>query len=159
MTVDIGVEAINRSSLEGFGKTIINRGATASEAGNVTSIDIYVRLDKDITGLIVGIFYATNGNTLKCRSAQAIAGTITGGSKVSKVVSLSVEIGDYIGCYFTGGELERDRSGYAGYWTKTGEYIDVDDEATYSLLSGDAISLGGYLAVAAAGRSFGFIIG
>ena len=157
MTVDIGVEAINRSSLEGFGKTIINSGATASEAGNVTSIDIWANID--ITGLKIGVFYATNGDTLKCRSAATISGTITAGSKVNKVVSLSVEIGDYIGCYFTGGRIEGVNYGGVGRWTLSGDYCTVNSEEAYGYQFGRDISLGGYISVAAAGRSFGFIIG
>ena len=159
MAVDIGLEAINRVAGVGDDDTSVNAGAAASIAGIVTSIDIWALTD--ITGLKVGTFYKTNGNTLKCRDAKSIAGTITAGSKVNKVVSLTVEIGDYIGCIFTGGWIERDSSGYAGLWqVKDVDNCIVDAEDDYDLLSGDGISLGGYIEeAAAAGRSFGFIFG
>jgi len=149
MAVDIGYEAINRAGGSGEEVTYVAKGSPATIAGVITSIDIWA--DEDITGLIVGSFYTTNGNTLKCRDSEAIAGTITAGSKVTKVVSIAVEIGDYIGCYFTGGSIERDISGYSDIWAVAAEYIDPDDEAVYSLLSDDAISLGGYIGAPPAG--------
>ena len=157
MAVDIGQEAIDKATTFPEGYTVINKEAAASEAGNVTSIDIWAAVD--ITGLKIGVFYATNGNTLKCRSAATISGTITAGSKVNKVVSLSVEIGDYIGCYFTGGRIEGVNYGGVGRWTLSGDYCTVNSEEAYGYQFGRDISLGGYISVAAAGRSFGFIIG
>ena len=158
MAVDIGAEAINRLSTASSGSTEVNEEVTASEAGNVTSIDIWAKTD--ITGLKIGVFYATNGDTLKCRSVASVAGTITAGSKVNKVVSLSVEIGDYLGCYFTGGTLERSSYGADGRWVLVGDHCVIDDENTYTHAAIQATSLGGYIEeVVAAGRSFGFIIG
>jgi len=157
MTVDIGAEAIDRVSNEDANVTNINKEGQATIAGTITSIDIWGRTN--VSGLIVGTFYTTNGNTLKCRASQAIAGTIVAGSKVTKVVSIAVEIGDYIGLYHTGGTVERDNVGFAGFWYKAGKYIDPDDEATYGVYAGDVISLGGYISPPAVGRSFGFIIG
>ncbi|MBA7559942.1 hypothetical protein ES708_01560 [subsurface metagenome] len=157
MAVDIGAEAIDRAASLPCNFTIINKTHPASSNGTVTSIDIWARMD--ITGLKIGAFYATNGNTLKCRASEAIAGTITAGSKVTKAVSLTVITGDYIGCYFTNGELEGDSGVPPGLWYVEGEYIDPNDEATYTFLAGYVGSLGGYFEVPAVGRSFGFIIG
>ncbi|KKM75835.1 hypothetical protein LCGC14_1386270, partial [marine sediment metagenome] len=106
-------------------------------------IDIWV--DSNITGLIVGTFYVVSGYTLKCRASEAIPGTITAGSKVTKVVSITVGIGDYIGLYFTAGYVEREATGYAGMWLISGKHIDPDDEATYGMQEGDTISLGGFI--------------
>ena len=158
MPVDIGGEAINRGSWKRDGLTFINKATPAAIAGKVTSVDIWAF--SNITGLRVGTFYLTrSGSTLKCRASEAIAGTITAGSKVNKETNIEVEIGDYIGYYFTSGGMENDLSGYAGLWGKDGEYIDPNDEVEYNLMSGDCSSLGGYIGAVAAGRSFGFIIG
>jgi len=159
MAVDIGEEAINRGSTCGDEKTIINKGNPASVAGEVTSIDIWALSGWDITGLRVGTFYRTNGNTLKCRDSESIAGTITAGSKVNKAVSLEVQVGDFIGCYYVGGKIELDGVGGGGWWYFNGEAIDPDDEETYVYYENYAMSLGGYITAVAAGRSFGFIIG
>lgn len=157
MPVDIGAEATDRASARVPEYTYVNKDHPATIAGTVTSIDIWAFAN--IEGLRVGTFYTTNGNTLKCRASQAIAGVITAGDKVNKLVTLSVEIGDYIGCYFTSGQIERDVTGFAGLWFYDGEQIDPNDEAGYSVYAGDAVSLGGYIPAPAVGRSFGFIIG
>ncbi len=143
MAVDIGSEAINRTNVVGTSITFIVNDNPATSAGTVNSVDIWA--ETNITGLRVGIFYKTNGNVFKCRDSEAIAGTITAGSKVTKAVSVAVEIGDYIGCYFTGGALERSLAAFAGVWFFGGEAIDPNDEETYSIFTGDAISLGGYI--------------
>lgn len=145
MAVDIGAEAIDRGTLSIYEVTRILKDGQAIVAGTITSIDIWA--NTNVTGLIVGTFYTTNGDTLKCRDSEAIPGTITAGSKVTKAVSIAVEIGDYIGIYWTGGYLERDSSGFAGFWEKNGKYIDPNDETNYTFYSGDALSIGGYIGV------------
>lgn len=145
MAVDIGEEAIDRPTDITHDRTVINKGNPASVRGEVNSIDIWCPGFPDITGLIVGTFYTTNENTLKCRDSEAIPGAITGGSKVTKAVSIAVEIGDYIGAYYTAGMIENSISGYGGRWNVAGEFIDPNDETEYSLDAGYGISLGGYI--------------
>lgn len=145
MAVDIGAEAIDRDTKGGKGWTIINKTNPASKAGTITSIDIWAY--SNMTGLRVGTFYTTNENTLKCRDSEAIPGTITAGSKVTKTVSIAVGIGDYIGCYTDAGDIEWSSSGYVMVWYNTAEHIDPGDEAIYGISAEDAISLGGYIPV------------
>ncbi len=144
MAVDIGAEAILRAtSGTTSGNTYTNKDNPATIADLITSIDIWAR--SDIAGLIVGSFYTTNGNTLKCRASQAIEGTIIAGSKVTKEVNIAVEIGDYFGCYFASGFIEYDTGGGAGIWWKTGEYLDPADEGEYTFIADRVMSLGGYM--------------
>lgn len=158
MAVDIGEEAIDRESAVVHSNTRILKGSPATASGEITSIEIWAY--SDITGLRVGSFYLTGTNKLKCRDSEAIAGTITAGSKVTKAVSIAVEPGDYIGYYCSGGYIEYDNFGCSGNWYYVGEYIDPGDEATYNVDGATTgFSLGGYITVAAVGRSFGFIIG
>ena len=160
MAVDIGLEAEDRASDWGDARTTINKDNPATVRGTITSIDVRASPGSDITGLRVGTFFLTNGNTLRCRDSEAIPGTIIG--EQNKVVTVAVEIGDYIGMYWANGRVELDSSGFAGIWDKGGEYIDPDDETTYSFETAFGISLGGYIEEApppAAGRSFGFIFG
>jgi len=145
MAVGIGSEAIDRdSSISGTSFTIIDKNNPASISGEITSIDIWA--NTDVTGLEVGAFYTTNGNTLKCRASEVIPGTITAGSKVNKVVSIVVEIGDYIGSYHTGGNYEVDTFG-DGFWYVEAREIDPNDESAYTLMANRTISLGGYIAL------------
>ncbi len=146
MAVDIGAEAIVRFENLASGWTFINKDKPASGAGEIISIDIWA--GTNITGLRVGTFYVISGDTLKCRDSVIIAGTILAGSKVSKAVSISVEVGDYIGLYYTAGNVRRDQSGYAGLWILNTEKIDPGDQGNYTFLDGDACSLGGYISVA-----------
>lgn len=147
MAVDIGAEAIDRETAWSPERTLINKASPASNSGTITSIDIWAK--SNITGLRVGTFYPTNGDTLKCRASQAIEGTITAGDLVNKVVSIAVVAGDYIGCYYDAGTIEADTSGFEGLWYIVGEAIDPNDEATYSTAyPTGAVSLGGYISVA-----------
>ncbi len=148
MAVDIGSDAVNRPSITGTNDTFINKTKPASIDGAINSIEIWAA--SNITGLIVGTFYTTNGNTLKCRDSEAIAGTITAGSKVTKAVSITVETGDYIGCHFSGGNVRLSIQFFSGLWEVDGEYIDPDDEAAYDLNAGWTMSLGGYIEAAVA---------
>jgi len=157
MAVDIGAEAINRDSTVVAGYTIVLKEHPATVGGTMTSIDIWA--NANIGNLIVGTFYKTNGDTLKCRDSEAIAGIITAGAKVNKEVTITVEIGDYIGLYWTVGVMERSTSG-DGIWLFSGQSIDPDDEETYTPIANFTASLGGYIPGAAVvGRAFGFIIG
>ena len=159
MAIDIGAEAKDRGNYVVNNRTIINKDNPANASGTITSVEIWA--DTNLEGCRVGTFYTTNGNTLRCRDSEAIAGTITAGSKVTKAVTIAVEIGDYIGMYAFTGYIERDTSGYGGIWWVAGEYIDPSDETSYSLSTGDAISLYGTGEEAAAAfvGSRGFIIG
>lgn len=144
MAVDIGCEAIDRTGAFAAGYTLINKTNPAIVSGEVTSIDI-AAAENTINGLRVGTFYTINGDTLKCRDSEAIPGTIPANGHVTKAVSLAVEIGDYIGCYFTSGSLERDMAGLQGLWYYLNEWIDPGDEGTYYIFSDAGISLGGYI--------------
>ena len=141
LPIDIGADAIDRPSQFASGWTIISMDNPANATGILTSIEIWAV--SDITGLIVGTFYTINTNTLKCRDSEPIPGTILLGSKVTKAVSISVEAGDYIGCYFTDGLIDRSTFGYAGLWGLMAESIDPGDEADFDTWPGDAISLHG----------------
>ena len=158
MAVDIGLDATNRTGTRSGGYTIVNKSSSASIKGNITSIEIWAA--SNISNLVVGTFYATNGSTLKCRASEAIPGTVYGGSRKTIDVSIAVEIGDLIGAYWTSGTIENSTSGEGGIWYDSGSNLTPGDEEAYNSYSNFGISLGGYIEeVVAAGRSFGFIIG
>ncbi len=145
MAVDIGSEAIyGGGSSVGHSGTLINNIHPATQSGIITKVDAYAHLK--IANLFVGTFYPINGNTFKCRDSQNV-GSITAGGKRTKSASLAVEIGDYIGCYFTSGSIERKINTFGDWWKVVGEHKDPGDEATYTLFEEAAISLGGYIGV------------
>ncbi|GAH49514.1 unnamed protein product, partial [marine sediment metagenome] len=141
MAIDIGADAINRTSTFPKLYTIVDTNNPANASGIIISVEIWAQ--GNLEGCRVGTFYTTNGNTLKCRDSVVI-GNVTGGSKQTfNGLSLVVEAGDYIGIYYASGTIERSTSGYDGLWRISGEYIDPNDEATYGFSAGDAISLYG----------------
>lgn len=141
MAIDVGAEAIDRTSSFSFGCTIIGIDNPANAGGTITSVEIWAA--NALEGCKVGIFYTTNGDTFKCRSVVSI-GDVTGESKQTfSDLSLSIQAGDYIGMYYSVGAIERHTSGYSGAWYILGDHCIVDDEGTYTELAGDAISLKG----------------
>jgi len=104
--------------------TLINKGVTATGTGTITSIEIWA--NTDMTGVEVATFYVVSGDNLSTRDNEAIAGTITAGSKVTKVVDLDVVTGDYIGIYYSGGRIELENTG-TGVWLKAGDNIPADN--------------------------------
>jgi len=139
--IDIGSEAINRAASYPATYTMIDLANPANNDGIITSIEVWAAVN--ITGLRVGTFYLVSGTTFKCRDS-VIIGNVTAGSKQTfSSLSIAVEIGDLIGCYFTAGSIEASASGYSGVMFVAGEYIDPGDSAVYALAADDAFSLYG----------------
>lgn len=141
MAIDIGTDAIDRDNSSSLpDRTYVFKDNPANENGTLTSIEVWV--DEDLANCIVGTFYITNGNTLKCRDSESI-GSVASGSKQTFPVSIAVKIGDYIGIYATSGSIERDNTGGEGAWYVNGQYIDPDDETIYTHLNYYIFSLYG----------------
>ena len=139
--IDIGADAIDRANEAPFASyTYIDKENPANASGIITTVEIWAAVG--LVNCVVGTFYTTNGNTLKCRDSEAI-GSVATGAKRTFLVTIAVEAGDYIGCYYTAGTIDLDFTGYAGLWYKEGQYIDPGDEATYTFLAAYAISLYG----------------
>lgn len=154
MAIDIGEAAIDRAGGASYNTTWINKGNPANDTGTIDSIEIYAL--NNLSGCKIGIFYTTNGNTLKCRSVVTL-GAITAGSKQtfttdseSNAISLTVVTGDYIGIYFASGDIESAYVGGDNLWYQTADHCVVDDSVAYSVHTGHLISLygGGYTVAA-----------
>ena len=139
--IDVGPEAIDRASSSTAGYTDIQLTNPANLTGSITSVEIWA--STNLTGCKVGIFYLVSGTTYKCRSAATI-GNVTAGSKQTfSGLSLAVVTGDFIGIYWVSGYMEADTSGYDGFLWRDGDHCVVNDSASYTLLSGDALSIKG----------------
>ena len=136
--IDIGMPAINRGSTAST-YTWVNIGNPANESGTITSIEMWAQ--STLSNCEVATFYIVSGNNLSTRDTEFI-GSVTGGSKQAFEISLDVQVGDYIGAYYTAGALERDSSGFAGCWMKTGDNIPCSN-LLFTLRDGEAISLYG----------------
>ena len=132
MAIDIGAAAIDRASETSTEYTYINKENPANASGIINSVEVWTHTN--ITEAKVGIFYTTNGDTLKCRSAATI-GAVTAGAKRTFEVSLAVESGDYIGIFTDSGQLDWNTGG-AGVWSKSGNHCVVDEETSYTAEGG-----------------------
>ena len=140
--IDVGADPIDRPyALALSDSTTVSKDNPANASGTLHTVEIYAY--SNITGLRVGTFYITNGNTLKCRDSVLI-GDVEAGFHTFTDLSITVVEGDYIGCFYTDGLIEEDDFGFSGLWTIYAERIDPGDEATYSFYDYRAISLYGY---------------
>lgn len=138
--IDIGAPAIDRTNTFSDDMTVIEGSNPANASGIITSVQIYTRFGAD--ALRIGTF-SKDGDVFTCRHSVAVGDAIDGWNEFSEL-SIEVETGDYIGFYFYGeGGIERSLSGGVGVWYKSGEYIDPEDEATYTFLAGNIASLYG----------------
>jgi len=144
MAIDIGSPAIDRDSHINYpGYTFILKDNPASGPTTIKQLAIYPYGSSDITGVKVGIFYTTNGNTLKCRAVADI-GTVTGGAGRQVFdVSLAVQAGDYLGYHHDTQEVEMSASGFSGLWWTSTDTCVVDDETTYNSIGNYTISVYG----------------
>ena len=141
--IDIGMPAIDRGSTAPANYTWINKGVPANASGTITSVEI--RGWGDLTNCEVGIFYRPDPighpNNLSTRS-HVFIGSVVGKSKQTFEVDLEVQEGDYIGMFWTAGNMEKDGSGFDGLWYLQDDQIPCTNIACYSY-AGDAISLHG----------------
>ncbi|GAI21510.1 unnamed protein product, partial [marine sediment metagenome] len=101
--IDIGAEPIDRISATAAFTTFVDKNNPANASGILHSIKIWAATN--ITGLRVGTFYLTNGNTLKCRDSELV-GDVEAGFHTLSELSIAVVEGDFIGSYFTAGGIE-----------------------------------------------------
>lgn len=148
-TIDVGAAATDRASnSSSTGWTVIALDNPANYTGTINHIEVYKHSEDDITGLIVGSFFLVSGTTYECRDSSSI-GTISGAEGLYELdapgdfTAFDITADDYLGFYITGGSAEMDTSGGGGLRYATDEYIDPEDQTSYSLLSGYAISVYG----------------
>ena len=141
IVIDVGSDPIDRAQYIAAGWTAIDKNNPANASGTLHTVKVHAFLS--LTGLRVGTFYTTNGNKLKCRDSESIGFVLAGAERTFTGLSIAVEEGDYIGCYYTPGAIDSDPAGFLGIWSRYGESIDPGDQATYTFSAGRAISLYG----------------
>ena len=139
--IDIGPDPIDRGTYSSFGWTKINKDNPANASGILHTVKVWAY--NHITDLKVGTFYTTNEDRLKCRDTALISYVQSGAERTFTGLSIAVEEGDYIGCFFPSGALEGDISGFAGLWQIYNDYVDPGEEANYAFKAGNAMSLYG----------------
>lgn len=139
--IDIGSPAIDRGSVRQPLYTYVNEDNPANEDGTITQVEIYAVDGQDLVNCEVAIFFVVSGDNLSTRDTEYI-GAVVGGAKRTFAVDLDVKAGDFIGIYFTAGQIESIGSGFVGVWSKYGDQIPCTDVG-FSSFGDDAISLYG----------------
>ena len=138
--IDIGTPAVTAGQ-SCDSATMVNSINPANASGTITTVEIWARSGYDLVGCRVAIFYVVSGNNLSTRDTEYI-GSVIGGSKQAFSVNLDVEIGDYIGIYYTAGKLRVDAITGNGRWVFYGNAIPCTD-ITFELISPSTLRLYG----------------
>lgn len=130
MTIDMGASCITRVDVHDSGKTLVAKENPANATGLITSVCVYSTITK-LSGIEVATFSAS-GDDLTTRQNVALADQPGVGQTIYEApadfMPFEVKVGDYIGIYFTSGKIYMSTSGFAGVWSKTGDYIPCTSE-------------------------------
>ena len=138
--IDIGSAAILRSGTMSYGYTILDDNNPANATGILTMVQMYCI--EITTGIWVGTFYNTGGNTYKCRDSVYIA-TSPIGVGTHTELSIEVQTGDIIGIYYPSGRISQDAAGGVRNLRLEGNYASPGAEGTYTAQSSRVLSLYG----------------
>lgn len=137
--ITIGPGATDRPNAAPAGYTLIAVDNPANLTGTLDTVEVWATTS--LTGLRVGTFYLVSGTTYKCRDSADIGAVTFGAKRTYTSLSISVEAGDYLGCYYTIGTMERNDSGGGGYYNYLGESIDANDQADFTFTAGRILSI------------------
>jgi len=153
-TIDIGSSATNRNISSAALYTYIDLANSANLDGEITSVGVWA--NTAMTGFRVGTFYLVSGTTYRCRDSATIGAVTAGSEQTFAGLNIDVKKGDFIGCYYATGKIEWSSSGGSGVRAtgSAGEFIDKNDETSYGIFTGEAMSLYG-TGVELVGRSLG----
>lgn len=130
--IDIGAAAIDRGSYSYTNYTIVGKENPANDTGTIIIVEIWAA--SNLSNCEVATFENLFGNYLSTRDTETI-GSVTSGSKQTfSGLDMDVQTGDYLGVYFSSGEIEEDTSG-DGFWRASGDSIPCTGEEFASLIN------------------------
>ena len=121
--ITLGSAATDRAGASATA-TIICEESPASTAVLITSVSIWA--NTNLSGCIVATFYNTGGNDFTARDSHSI-GVVVAGKKRTFSVNLIALAGDYIGIYFSGGQVDVNTGGGQGLWYGEGDLTSGSD--------------------------------
>lgn len=141
MAIDVGSSCSDRTSSLGHGYTYVDKANPANATGTIDTVCVYSA--SELYTLSVASFSAT-GNDLTTNGTAFLGDQGGSGSKTwtaagNDFTAFNINSGEYIGCYWTGGNIDSDTSGI-GLWGLDGEYIPCTSQ-TFSYWSTYCISL------------------
>lgn len=130
--IDVGSPATNRASASANTRTIILAENPANDTGILDSVEIWAATNA--TGCKVGTFYGSS-TTYTSRDYELLGNVAQGSKQTFTGLSIDVVASDLIGFYIASGNIERDNSGYLGYYYSeaSSDYFDgASHSYTYS---------------------------
>jgi len=123
--IDIGSFAEDRGWQFGT-STYIAEDNPANANGTITSIEIWA--NTNLLNCEVATFYETDTNEFSTRDTHAIGTVISGSKQTFGDLDIIVKIGDYIGIYYTGGEIDAGTLAGKKVWYVSGDYIPCTNQ-------------------------------
>ena len=142
-SIDIGTVPFDGASLSYATYTLIQLENSANATGTIDTAQIWMSVSA--TGFIVGTAYLDEGTTYLVRDSEAI-GNVTAGAPDPDVftgLTIDVTLNDYWACYAATGTYMGEFSGYAGLRYVSGDKLTDKLSSSYSLLTGDTVSVYG----------------
>ncbi len=132
--ITIGPGAINGDGISSSTISFIDLTGSASGTGTITSVQVWAQ--SDLAGFVIGLFFLVSGTTYECRSSASIGDVVSGAVRTFPV-SLAVQKGDFIGCYYDSGFLERNTFGGNGYRFLSGNHLTPTEESNFTDFTAD----------------------
>jgi len=148
MAIDVGNACTDRGTTSSSGFTAVDKANPANAAGSINSVCVYIATDA--SGIEFGAFTDNGSNSLTCQAGHHCSGanlscTAAESPKTftapGDFTAFSIDSGEYIGRYFTGGTWEADNSGLSGIWYLESDEISDDNTDTFTSLDNWGISL------------------
>jgi len=144
MTIDVGPGCGNRGFTWPANYSLIVKDNPANAAGTIDYVCVYA--DSDMSGIEFASFadegsevLSTNGNT-SGSNLGAIGDQQNEYNAPGDFTAFNINVGEYIGIYWSGGNIDRDSSGFAGMWWVANDQIPCSS-VTFNLEVDDTISL------------------
>ena len=136
MAIDAGETAIDRPTVAVSG-TFIDGNNAANATGLITQVSIYSEVALEGIEVASFIQWQPGVNDFTTRANVSLANQggagLTTYNAPTDFSPFEIRTGDYLGIYFTAGEIDADTGGIAGHWYKVGDNIPcTTTEFTFS---------------------------
>ena len=139
--IDVGSTAIDRASSQVAGFTFIDLANPANDTGSLDTIALWCTID--LAGVVVATFLQDATPTDFTPVDRVVLGAVTAGSEQEFTgLGLTINVGNFIGIYWTNGTLEIDNTGGSGVYYKAGDQTAAGKQ-TYTNVANRAQSVYG----------------
>lgn len=114
MAIDVGSACDGRPDKIGASYTVIAYENSSNDTGTIHTICIYAVVGNNISGLQYGAFTDEGSNVFTCAAGHySIEDDLTATEQTTHTAAgndftaFNISTGEYIGCYYSGGQLER----------------------------------------------------